>query len=164
MLLFLGLIRIAFNGSGYFLRLELIGLLFLLLLALIGFIGYKKCWGESVLLLVFLAYLGNLVAIWFYLHQTYLLLTLLAALGFVLATVQGRPERKKVAEEQPSSIIIEEPKTNFSPGRYVASSRSNIYHEPRCDWAAKIEPSRRVWFDSKEEAWEKGFKKHTCVV
>jgi hypothetical protein len=54
-------------------------------------------------------------------------------------------------------------KAAFKPGKYVASQRSNIYHEPKCDWAKKIHPSRRVWFASKEDAWEKGYKSHECV-
>lgn len=54
-------------------------------------------------------------------------------------------------------------KVAFKPGKYVASQRSNIYHEPKCDWAKKIRSSRRVWFASKEDAWEKGYKSHDCV-
>lgn len=51
----------------------------------------------------------------------------------------------------------------YSPGKYVASRNSNRYHEPKCDWAKKIRSERRVWFESKEEAWEKGFRAHDCV-
>ena len=50
----------------------------------------------------------------------------------------------------------------FSPGKYVASARSNLYHEPKCEWAKKIKKDRRLWFTEKEEAWQKGFKAHNC--
>ncbi len=51
----------------------------------------------------------------------------------------------------------------YSPGKYVASKQSNQYHEPKCDWALKISEGRRVWFKDKEEAWEQGYKAHSCV-
>ncbi|MBI2662064.1 hypothetical protein HYX11_01250 [Candidatus Woesearchaeota archaeon] len=71
--------------------------------------------------------------------------------------------------EQPKETkkITPSPKTNPSvkhiPGKYVASKRSNTYHEPRCEWAKKISESHRLWFKAKEQAWEKGYKAHECV-
>ena len=69
--------------------------------------------------------------------------------------------------EQPKIIPKQSPKTNpiikHSPGKYVASKRSNTYHEPRCEWAKKISESHRLWFKAKEQAWEKGYKAHDCV-
>lgn len=52
--------------------------------------------------------------------------------------------------------------TTFSPGKYVASSRSNTYHEPKCDWAKKI-MAKKLWFRDKKEAENKMYKAHTCV-
>jgi len=48
-------------------------------------------------------------------------------------------------------------------GKFVASSRSKIYHKPSCDWAKKINPKGKLTFKSKEEAWEKGYRAHSCV-
>ncbi len=31
------------------------------------------------------------------------------------------------------------------------------------DWAKKIRKARQLWFNTKEEAWEKGFKAHDCI-
>ncbi len=53
--------------------------------------------------------------------------------------------------------------TEFTPGKYVASLRSNQYHEPRCDWAKKIKRERQVWFKEKNDAWERGYRAHACV-
>lgn len=53
--------------------------------------------------------------------------------------------------------------TEFTPGKYVASLRSNQYHEPRCDWAKKIKRERQVWFKEKQDAWERGYRAHACV-
>ncbi|MBI2151575.1 hypothetical protein HYU21_02505 [Candidatus Woesearchaeota archaeon] len=51
----------------------------------------------------------------------------------------------------------------FSPGKYVASKSGNTYHEAKCEWAKRIKSYRQVWLESKEIAWEKGFKAHKCV-
>ncbi len=50
-----------------------------------------------------------------------------------------------------------------SPGKYIASKYGNTYHEPKCEWAKKINKTHQVWFAAKENAWEKGYKAHECV-
>ena len=174
--LFIGLIFVFKAGHGNFLRLELAGLLFLLLLTIIGFVGYAQHWGEWVLFWVFLLYIGNLVLLWYFQGSLYLVLLLIAVVGFVVSVPKGRkplPKLKPEVQEQHSMVFPEktEPKkteaksaTKFTPGKFVASKRSNVYHEPKCDWAKKIAKEHQVWFASKEEAWEKGFKGHDCVV
>ncbi len=47
--------------------------------------------------------------------------------------------------------------------RYVASRKGVNYHELNCRWARKILPKRKVWFKSKKEAEEEGFKPCKCV-
>ncbi len=78
--------------------------------------------------------------------------------------VTSEPPQKntepKVAVEVAETAAV---KTKFTPGKYVASKRSNVYHEAKCDWAKKIQKDRRVWFASREEALNKGYKKHECV-
>ena len=66
----------------------------------------------------------------------------------------------KVVESKESVASVT---AKFTPGKYVASKRSNVYHEPKCEWAKKIQKDRRVWFVSREEALGKGYKKHGCV-
>lgn len=51
----------------------------------------------------------------------------------------------------------------FTPGKYVASSRGNVYHEAKCDWAKKVSKTHRLWFNSKKEAEDKNYKSHGCV-
>ena len=179
-LLFFGLIRLFINSNDKFFMLELVGTLFLLLLTLIGFIGYNKCWGERVLFFVYLTYLVNLVMIWFYDGRLSLILLFLTLLAFLMAV----PKRaccgsscqatEKPSEEPHSEVfdlpkpvtekeVVEENKVTHSPGKFVASARSNIYHEPKCEWAKKIKTERQVWFKDKREAQRKGHRKHTCV-
>lgn len=193
-LLFFGLIMILRNLPGKVLYLELFGLFFLAFLTLLGLAGSASRWGEKVMFFVFLFHLLNLVLLWYFRGNLYLILILLALLGFLLNLPSKRRRRKaeepKLKEEL-HSVVFDEEKENskeadkempvmkeekvssektssgstvFSPGKYVASTRSNIYHEAKCDWAKKINKARRLWFKSKEEAWEKGYKAHGCVI
>ena len=67
-------------------------------------------------------------------------------------------EMKKLADTLGLEI-----KKEFSPGKYIASKTGKKYHIPKCDWAKRIKESNRIWFDSKEEAEEKGLKACDCI-
>ena len=79
------------------------------------------------------------------------------------------PQRMSAKVEPKAAVEVEAKesatpvKAKFIPGKYEASKRSNVYHEPKCDWAKKIQKVRQVWFASREEALNKGYKKHDCV-
>ena len=176
-ILFFGLISMVMLSSGKTFYLELVGLLSLLLLSLIGFVGYAKSWGERVLFFVFLFYLLNLVLVWYFIGPLYLILLLLAVIG-MLMSFPKKPEKvykaTPIEDPEPHSEVFDVPveevkvvekKTaaKHSPGKLVASKNSNIYHLPKCEWAKKIKRHRRLWFKSKEEAWEKGYRAHNCV-
>ncbi len=47
--------------------------------------------------------------------------------------------------------------------RYVASRKGVNYHEPKCRWARKILPKRKIWFKNKKGAEEEGLKPCKCV-
>jgi len=176
LVLFLAFVQIFVNGSGLFFMLELIGFLVLGFLALLGFVGYKNNWGKNLFFFVFLGYLINLVLIWVFNGTLYATLGLLGVIGFLLAFPRKREIKKSVRkQEEPHSMIFDpvvpEPKVpkvskatvKHSPGKYVASSKSNIYHAPKCEWAKKIKKDRQTWFAEKEDAWESGYKAHQCV-
>ncbi len=175
-ILFLGLIQTIMNYSRLTLRLELFGFILLIIATFIGFVGYDKHWGERVFFFVFLAYLANLVLLWGMKGDLYALLAVFALAGFVLSVPKEIAFSTKSGEaKQPHSVVFDQPKetkkeekgkkatATFTPGKFIASSRSNVYHFPKCDWANKVAPSHRIWFKSKEEAWEKGYKGHECV-
>jgi len=184
-LLFFGLIKVFISGSGKFFALELLGLLVLMILSLIGFAGYSKTWGERVFFFIFLFYFINLILIWYTQNALYLVLLLLTLIGFLMSmpkknvpTDHSSVEKYK-EESEPHSEVFDlpiekketkeiakpkaEPKVEYSPGKYVASNMSNIFHEARCDWAKKIKKERRIWFESKEDARKKKYKQHSCV-
>ncbi len=64
-------------------------------------------------------------------------------------TKAKKTEKKKIAIKQVK--------------RYVASRKGVNYHDPKCRWARKILPKRKVWFKNREEAEEEGFKPCKCV-
>ena len=173
LLLFFGLIEVFIDGGRKFLLLEMLGLLFLVLLSLIAFIGYRS-WGKRVLMAVFLLYILNLILIWAVKGKLYIMLLLLAVIGFFLSIFaeMPKPQPPSKAKEEPHSMVFEpaasvpkktEPVKTFSPGRFVASSQSNQFHAPTCDWAKKIQKARQVWFQDQDDAFEKGYRKHSCL-
>jgi hypothetical protein len=173
--LLFNLIKLFITGTSLFFRLELFGLLFLVALTFIGFLAYHS-WGEHLFFFIFLLYLSNLALIWSSGRAFHLLPALVAVFGLILS-VPRKSKAVDIPVEKPKVQVIDiEPldhsvvldktvdkKVTHSPGKYVASKRSNIYHEPKCDWAKKIKVERRVWFELKEDAWEKGLKAHQCV-
>lgn len=48
-------------------------------------------------------------------------------------------------------------------GMFVASKNSNIYHSPDCQYAKRINDENKIWFNSAEEAKERGYNPHSCV-
>ncbi len=175
-----GLTQVIAQSHGLYLKLELAGLIFLLTLSIIGFWGYGKAWGERALFFMFWFYLINLMLLWYFKDALYLVLLLLALIGLLMGMPKkkccccpcpktkgpGSLEQSPKKKEEPAAeakVTESKPAVKHTPGKYVASKRSNVYHAPKCDWAKKIKKERQVWFNSKEEAWEKGYKKHDCV-
>jgi hypothetical protein len=178
--LFIGLIRIFGGSTGIFFYLELLGLLVLLLTMLIGFLGYGETWSDMIFLIVFLAYIANLLLVWGFRSSHGALLSIsivafLVTLSFVLSG-RGSSEEEDFVPEEPHSMVFDAPQvevvdiepakestTRHSPGRLIASKTSNVYHAPKCEWAKRISKAKRVWFEDKAEAWEKGYKAHSCM-
>jgi hypothetical protein len=180
MILLLSLIKIFMSGVGYFIRLELAGFLFLVLLSLLGFAGYSKRWGERLLFFVFLLYLVNLLLLWYFHDALYFVLLLVALVGFFMSLPknegypQMHPVKNPVEKEEEAHSVVFDPVeqkveqtekviVQHTPGKYVASKSSNVYHEPKCDWAKKVKEDRRTWFADKKEAQGQGYRKHACV-
>ncbi|MEW5897141.1 MAG: hypothetical protein AB1668_05585 [Nanoarchaeota archaeon] len=188
-LLLFGLARIIAPARGRFLQLEIAGFALLLILSLVGFVLYNRPAGERILFYVFLFYTANLILIWLFFNSLYIVLLGISLVGMLISFPQkGKSKKIKSSEVKPHSEIKAKHKdtdktppaeqaeeksvasakatpaaTKYSPGKYVASKNSNRYHEPKCDWAKKIRSDRRIWFESKEKAWEKGFRAHDCV-
>lgn len=180
--LLFGLIKVLVNAGGNFFRLELLGFLVLLAMSVAGCIGYARAWGERVWFGVFVLYLINLVLMWYVTRELSIILLVLGVVGFIssIPRTAASSKPKAPAGAEPHSVVFdaqekkaevkEEQKgeeksaaVKFTPGKYIASKSGNVYHEPKCDWAKKIRKARQVWFNTKEEAWEKGFKAHGCV-
>jgi len=172
--LFLVMVIIISSFKGKTAGLEVGGLVFLMLLTLLGFGGYQKAWGERVLFFVFLFSLANLILIWWVIHKLFMLPLFLSLVGFLmgLPKKEEKEEGVELKEEPYSEVFEDEEKegerkekreVQYEPGKYVASKRGSVYHEPRCEWAEKIAEERRVWFKDKKEARKKHYKAHKCV-
>lgn len=187
LILFIGLVRIVISSRGTLFTLELLGLLVLLVLSVWGIFSYSSRNGPRIFFVIFLLYIINLLLWWWVRDTLYVVLVILALIGLFNSVLQS-PKREREVEaaptqvaeataKEPHSMVFDTPKSavskesskkskpvvNFSPGKYVASKASNVYHIPTCDWAKKIASNRRVWFAEKKEAWAKGYKKHGCV-
>ncbi|MEK6939820.1 MAG: hypothetical protein AABX31_03765 [Nanoarchaeota archaeon] len=166
--------------KGFSSSIELIAFVALLFLSVVGLVAYRT-YGEKMLFVVFSLFVLDVVVLWLPSNSLYFTLLLVSLLGLWVSMPSSRkckeeeccepvsspPPQKvvdgKVVEAKPEAKAEPSKKTTFSPGKYVASKRSNVYHEPKCEWAKKIQKDRRVWFASREEALNKGYKKHDCV-
>jgi predicted membrane protein len=143
---------------------QLLVLSVLVALSLIGLITYQTR-GQGIIFMTFLLCTIVLVAIWARTGTLFIILSVLAVIGFLTSI----PAKAMHVREEPHSMIVEEDarlavaKVTHDPGKFVASSNSNRYHAPKCEWAKKIKKERRTWFNSKEDAWEKGYRAHNCV-
>jgi hypothetical protein len=162
--LMFGLIRIIGGLGGKALTYELVGFFVLLIFGVLGLIGFVNRWGERLLFVVFLLYLANLVLLWYVFSQLYIVLIILAGAGFLLSFPRRMEFMQDVPYQEPHSQVFDTPQVAHNPGKYVASKRGRYYHEPKSEWAKKISKENRVWFNSKEEAWEQGFKAHADVA
>lgn len=69
-----------------------------------------------------------------------------------------RYEDKNRLEKLPVATGVTLPIAKSSyKGKYVASKNSNKFHKPECMWAQKIKSENQVWFNSRQEAINKGY-------
>ncbi|MEK6905875.1 MAG: hypothetical protein AABX24_05735 [Nanoarchaeota archaeon] len=193
LILLFGLVDLIVTKSSKFAVLELVVLAFLLLLSVIGLTSYKNSGNKVLFFVFMLYTVNVLVLWYFnHSLYLVLLVASLVGFAVSMpsrarkcgekseccgssscetnsgsAKTSSQPPQKvgeskvvKVVESKESATPV---KAKFTPGKYVASKRSNVYHEPKCEWAKKIQKGRRVWFVSREEALSKGYKKHGCV-
>jgi len=180
-IIFYFLARILFSAGGKLFLAELAflaGAAFIFTVFVVLY--FLTRWGERVIFFFYLVNLANLVFLGYIQQRMHLLILLTALIGFVFSLI--RKERKEELQPKQENVIsdvlpeaesipkeTEKPiktapviKEEFKPGKFVASQNSTYYHQPKCDWAKKINRKRRVWFYSKEEAEEKGYKQHNC--
>ncbi len=169
LLLFTSLVQIFISAGQRTFFLESLGLIFLILLGFLGFVGYSRSWGRRSLFFLYLFYIINLILVWHVLGSLYLVLLFLALIGFLLSLPRRGCKKCTVpVSTEPYSQVFDPPPqkkvvAKHSPGKYIASSRSNIFHTPKCEWAAKINQKGRRWFKDKEAAFGEGLKAHKCV-
>lgn len=169
LILFLVMIPIIFSFSGKLIRAEVLVFLFLLLLGLIGFVGYQKDWGERVLFFMFVIGLANLIFIWVFTSRLFLLPLVLGLIGFVMSWPRKEDEWEEGIEggEEPYSEVLEDEGTKEEgsseeekPGYLIKNSEEKIKEE-------LVEKRRKVeteYYPGKYVASEMGSVYHiaTC--
>src|SRR3989344_1442079 len=172
--------------KGFSTGAELIAFSVLLLLCVGSLVTYKTS-GKNMLFVIYSLFIIDILVLWLPTNSLYFTLLLVSLLGLLISiprrgrkvcedctceSMASTPPPQKIvdgkvveAKVEPTELKEKAPavKATFTPGKYVASKRSNVYHEPKCEWAKKIQKARRVWFVSREEALNKGYKKHDCV-
>jgi len=112
LILFMIMIPVIFSFSGKLIKLEIVGLMFLMFLSLIGFVGYRTSWGERVLFFVFLFSLANLMLVWFFTNKLFLLPLFFAIIGFLMSLPRREEEDFEVEEPEVRTYggpVVEEP-------------------------------------------------------
>lgn len=61
------------------------------------------------------------------------------------------------SNSQPTNNSQQSSEGSSSSGVYWASSKSNKFHNPGCEWAQKISSKNKVVFNSREEAINSGY-------
>lgn len=169
----LGMILLVFRLKESFLLEFFLTILFLIVsIIILAGTYHNKNWAWKLATIYFLVYLINAFYLYMFtirISSRFSLTTLLSAVGFLMATVSIKEEvkAKEPEIEPPKEVKVrpygEKKKTEFKPGKYVASTAGNVYHIPKCDWAKRINRKNRVWLKGKAEAKKKGFKAHSCV-
>lgn len=70
-------------------------------------------------------------------------------------TTHNNDEIQKNLNSSPNNS---NPPANNAKGKYVASKNSTFYHFPWCPGALKIKEENKIWFQTKEEAENRGYK------
>ena len=158
---FLGLISMVFDLHRFAFILEFLILLGLLLVGIVAAIGISHNMRWAWILLtsffgfVFLDMLFIKVitsaSIAYFMH-----LIVVAVAGFFISLFSIEKEKVEAAEKDAVT-------KTFTPGKYIASRTGTKFHSPKCDWGKKVKKSNAVWFNTKEEAKEAGYKADDCI-
>ncbi len=153
---FLGLINMIFNLHRFAFIIEFLILLGLTLVGVVSAIGINddSRWAWILLTLFFVFILLDMLFIKAISTEKILFfsqLIVVAIVGFFISLFSVEKEKIEELEEEPI-------KKTFKPGKFVASKTGTKFHAPKSEWGKKIKKKNAVWFDSKEEAIQAGYK------
>ncbi len=168
LVVFVGLVLLVFDLTKISFILEVVLILALLLIVIVALVGvYNNLrWGYVLSSLLFAVILVDLLLVHFRnpaIGLAFFITTVMSAVGFIISIVGIKEDEIEPEEPEPAKGKGEiEPKTKFTPGKYIASKTASYYHAPKCDWAKKIKKNNQLWL-SEEQVKEKGLKKHDCL-
>jgi competence protein ComEC len=88
-------------------------------------------------------------------------LTVLDGIVTVQSSIVAPPASRAQTEEE-AEPSYEDDAFGTAPQRYVASKNSEVFHNPGCEWAAKISPKNLVEYDSYDAAVADGRRPARC--
>ncbi len=186
LLLLLSYLNVLFHFNGKLLALESVGLIVLSLLAVFGLGSSRSNCGSKLLFTLGALSVVNIILLWYFVD----VFSVLIFVTTMFLLVVSFPRKGKFCyctdyceepicdvkiepvETEMHSMVFPEVDSGDNKSKknsakkevaYVASNRSKIYHKPTCDWAKKINPKGKITFKSKEVAWEKGYRAHSCA-
>ncbi|MEO0097264.1 MAG: Ada metal-binding domain-containing protein [candidate division WOR-3 bacterium] len=87
---------------------------------------------------------------------------LLVVIYFQNVSLKREIENLKIKIEEIKSSEISNPSLEEKPTEkkliYIGNSKTLKFHQSDCQWAKKINPANKVYFNSKEEALKKGYQ------
>ena len=152
----------------------LICLFVIISLIILAGIYMNHNWAWKLSSLFFIVFIVNIYYMYFNATHGVLIANgaaFLSALGFMISVASIEKGEKSISEPEDtkepakSDVKVESygTKTEFRPGKFVASKTGSVYHTAKCDWAKKIKKQNQAWFKSEQEAKKKGYKAHNCV-
>ncbi len=173
MVSFVSLIRAIFPMSGWKFYLELLATIVLACFFAVAMVLVfnKVNAGYILSSIVSALVLFNLLIIYYRSSMSTNLFTgIIASMTLFVVSIVSVPGKEDYEceccakpEETVEPAKVEEPKIEAMPGSVVSSKTASYYHLPMCDWAQKIKPENRVWYDSESQAKKAGLKAHTCL-
>lgn len=86
-------------------------------------------------------------------------------LGRLSAVIPQKPPLRIIPAENPDHTTSKSAPAglaasgvSMATGKYVGSISGSAYHLPWCSGALRIKESNKIWFQTKEEAEQKGYK------
>lgn len=88
----------------------------------------------------------------------FIIILILTALGsFGLGRLSKIDEKRTPFKIQNTALIGNFDENSSIKGNYVASKNGSKYHLPWCSGAQTISEKNKIWFDTKEEAENRGY-------
>ena len=141
LIVFIGLDMLVFSTSGKLFLGEFALFLSFLFIAFIASFGvyFSSRWGFLLQSFLYALLLIDLLVLYYFIQvvdRVFFISVVIAAIGFIFSISSIHTRRhKKTHKAHKTAVSKKEMRTEFNPGKYVASKTGTTYHAPKCEWA-----------------------------